>query len=135
MNALLSKQKIINSSWWRSLSYRNQSMDLLCISMVWFLYNRDLKHERVKRIGNPHYVIKGRSNYRLLNAPEKRLHKRILLEMINRENQGGIGWGARIRRVNFQLKILERQFYISTLLFTSFINLFYFATLLTQTSY
>ena len=65
-------------------------MDLLCISVVWFLYNRDLKHERVKRIGNPHYVTKGRSNYRLLNTPEKRLRKRILLEMINRENQGGI---------------------------------------------
>ena len=27
--------------WWRSLSYRNQSIDLLCKSLDWFLYNRD----------------------------------------------------------------------------------------------
>ena len=34
-------------SWRRSLSYRNQSIDLLCKSMGWFLYDRDLHHERV----------------------------------------------------------------------------------------
>ena len=33
--------------WWRSLSYRNQSIDLLCKSMDWFLYNRDFRHEKV----------------------------------------------------------------------------------------
>ena len=32
----------------RSLSYRNQSIDLLCKSMDRFLYDRDLCHERVK---------------------------------------------------------------------------------------
>ena len=31
--------------WRRSLSYRNQSIDLLCKSVDWFLYNRDLRHE------------------------------------------------------------------------------------------
>ena len=31
--------------WWRSLSYRNQSIDLQ--SMDWFLYDRDLHHKRV----------------------------------------------------------------------------------------
>ena len=31
-------------SWWRSLSYRNKSTDLLCISMDWFLYHRYLRH-------------------------------------------------------------------------------------------
>ena len=31
----------------RSLSYRNQSIDLICKSMDWFLYDRDLRHERV----------------------------------------------------------------------------------------
>ena len=32
----------------RSLSYRNQFIDLLCKSMDWFLYGRDLRHERVE---------------------------------------------------------------------------------------
>ena len=31
----------LNLSWWRSLSYRNQSFDLLYKSMDWFLYDRD----------------------------------------------------------------------------------------------
>ena len=31
-----------------SLSYRNQSIDLLRESMDWFLYVRDLRHERFK---------------------------------------------------------------------------------------
>ena len=31
----------------RSLSYRNHSIDLLSTSMDWFLYDRDLCHERV----------------------------------------------------------------------------------------
>ena len=35
-------------SWRSSLLYRNQSIDLLCKSMDWFLYDRDLGDERVK---------------------------------------------------------------------------------------
>ena len=35
-------------SWWRPLSYRNQSIDLLCKSMDWFLYDNGPRHERVK---------------------------------------------------------------------------------------
>ena len=35
-------------SWRRSLSYRNQSIDLHCELMDWFLYDRDLRHEKVK---------------------------------------------------------------------------------------
>ena len=34
-------------SWRRFLSSRNQSIDLLCESFDWFLYGRDLRHERV----------------------------------------------------------------------------------------
>ena len=34
-------------SWRKSLSYRNQSIDLLCKSMDWFLYDNSLRHERV----------------------------------------------------------------------------------------
>ena len=36
-------------SWRRSLSYRNESIDFLSKSMNWFLYDRDLRHERVKK--------------------------------------------------------------------------------------
>ena len=36
--------------WQRSLSFRNQSIDLLCKSGDWFLYDRDLHHEKVKTI-------------------------------------------------------------------------------------
>ena len=35
-------------SWRRFLSYRNQSIDLLCKSLHWFPYDWDLRHERVK---------------------------------------------------------------------------------------
>ena len=35
-------------SWPMYLSYRNQSTDLLSKSMDWFLYDRDLCHEKVK---------------------------------------------------------------------------------------
>ena len=38
-------------SWQRSLSYRNQSIDFQSKSMNWFLYDRDLRHERVKVLG------------------------------------------------------------------------------------
>ena len=44
----------VTLSWRRSLSYRNQTIDLLCKSIInglqtmdWFLYERDLRHERV----------------------------------------------------------------------------------------
>ena len=36
-------------SWRWFLSYRNQSIDLFCKSMYWFLY-RDLRHERFKTL-------------------------------------------------------------------------------------
>ena len=36
-------------SWRRPLSYRNQSINLLCKSMDWFLYDNGLRHEGVKR--------------------------------------------------------------------------------------
>ena len=37
-------------SWRRSLSNRNQSTDLLCKSIDWFLYDIDIRHERFKSI-------------------------------------------------------------------------------------
>ena len=38
----------LNLSWRRSLPYRNQFIDLQCKSMGWFLYDRNIRHERVK---------------------------------------------------------------------------------------
>ena len=38
----------INEIRGRPLSYRNQTIDLLCKSVGWFLYDRGLCHERVK---------------------------------------------------------------------------------------
>ena len=35
---------LLSLSWWRSLSYRPQSIDLFCKSMNWFLYDMDLHH-------------------------------------------------------------------------------------------
>ena len=45
-------ESYLTLSWRRSLSYRHQSIHLLCKSMDWFLYDRDLRHERVGAIAN-----------------------------------------------------------------------------------
>ena len=42
----MSLSLIITLSWQTSLSFRNQSIDLLSKSMNWFLYDKDLRHER-----------------------------------------------------------------------------------------
>ena len=41
--------RFISYSCRRSLSHRNQSIDLPSKLMDWFLYNRDFRHERVKK--------------------------------------------------------------------------------------
>ena len=41
---------VVTLSWRRSLSHRNQLIDLLSKSMDWFLYDRDFHHERIKMI-------------------------------------------------------------------------------------
>ena len=41
---------LLNFSWQKSQSYRNQSIDLQSKSVDWFLYDRDLRYERVKLI-------------------------------------------------------------------------------------
>ena len=40
--------KNLTLSWRRPISYRNPSIDVLCKSMDWFLYDIGLRHERVK---------------------------------------------------------------------------------------
>ena len=42
--------RIKGLSWWRTLSYRNQSIDLRSKSMDWFVYDDSLPHERVKTL-------------------------------------------------------------------------------------
>ena len=42
--------KVLTLSWRSPISYRNQSIDLLCKSMDWFLYDIGLRRERVKQI-------------------------------------------------------------------------------------
>ena len=42
-------QGSVTLSWRRPLSYRNQFIDFQSKSMDWFLYDRDLRHEKVKR--------------------------------------------------------------------------------------
>ena len=37
----------LSPSWRTSLLYKNQSIGLLCKSMEWFLYDRDVCHEKV----------------------------------------------------------------------------------------
>ena len=41
---------------WRSPSYRNQSIDFHSKSLDWFLYDRDLRHERVDSWPWPHSI-------------------------------------------------------------------------------
>ena len=54
MNLKKSVPGLSNTHYW-FLSYRNQSSELLCKSMDWFLYDRDLPHERVKGGLQPSY--------------------------------------------------------------------------------
>ena len=46
--------KALTLSWRRSLSYRNQPIDLLCNLMEWFLHEKDLHQERVKTLFTHH---------------------------------------------------------------------------------
>ena len=43
-------KQFLTLSWRRFISYRKQSIHLLCKSIDWFLYDRGLRHERVKQI-------------------------------------------------------------------------------------
>ena len=38
------------NSFMTEAAYRNQSIDLICKSIGWFLYDNGLRHERVKRV-------------------------------------------------------------------------------------
>ena len=40
----------------RTLSYRKQFIDLQCKSMDWFLYDKDIRHARVKYTGKSSFI-------------------------------------------------------------------------------
>ena len=42
-------KRALTLSWRRPLPYRSQSIDLLCKSMDWFLYDNGLRHEELNR--------------------------------------------------------------------------------------
>ena len=46
----------------RPIPYRNQSIDLICKSMDWFLYGIGLRHERVKNMNNFPYFSANKLN-------------------------------------------------------------------------
>ena len=64
--------------WWRSLSYRNQSIDLESKSMDWFLPDRDLLHERVHHFLELVLLLKKNFLKRKINKSSK-----IILKTIN----------------------------------------------------
>ena len=63
---------LLTLSWRRLLSSKNQSIDLQCKSMDWFLYDNSLHHERVK-------VNPGDSNSFFLWSLRKREKNGILI--------------------------------------------------------
>ena len=48
LHGFIQEHLFLTLSWRRPISYRNQSIDLLCKSVDWFLYDIGLRHERVK---------------------------------------------------------------------------------------
>ena len=73
-------------SWRRTLLYRNQSIDLLCKSMYWFLYDRDLRQEGVNVVNkNVRWItdlVKELSDH-LLSWSLKRCHHGYLMTKYN----------------------------------------------------
>ena len=84
-----------------SLSHRNQSIDLLCKLMDWFLNDRDLRYERVNRYrissdNHQAFLIPFNSNYLLT------------LYLILRGNWGNIFVHPKITILP---RLLEKTFY------------------------
>ena len=82
------------------LSYKNQSIDLLCISMDWFLYDRDLHHERVKGVCKMLHAKLLRNFFQNLNWnvawEKKRLEqKNVIKQRKEVSNQIQLRWGHR----------------------------------------
>ena len=78
---------VLTLSWWRSLSYRNQSINFLCKLTDWFLYDRDFRHERVNtplNIMQDSHPLAFRANWEI--ERNKALTRNFLIRMNNRNN-------------------------------------------------
>ena len=71
--------KPLTLSWRGLLSYRNQSIDLPSKSVDWFLYDKGLRHERVKAFINP------------FEAPQRSVKIKIQVDFFS---LSGIGTGS-----------------------------------------
>ena len=74
----------VTLSWWRFLSYKTQSIDLQNKSVDWFLYDRNLCHERVK--ANSHYC---RWSPYPMKISERQRFSGVFRRHRNRPYQGG----------------------------------------------
>ena len=107
--------KKLTLSWRKFLSYRNQSIDLQSKSMDWFLYGRNLRHEKVNyielywtvemRIVSNLYIY---SNYTLSLMTFRSL-KYLKFILIFRNNEGfKFGWKYyMIMKLNFAIYIVK----------------------------
>ena len=71
-------KETLTLAWRGSPSYRNQSTDLQSKSLEWFLYDRDLRHERVKDM-----YCKARLNYRDLFRTLSITHDGLFAKIVN----------------------------------------------------
>ena len=81
----------LNSFIRRPLSYRNQSIDLLCKSIDWFLYNRDLRHVIAEA-----WLIIWRHQFR--SGRLVVLCKKVLLK-ISQSTEKGLCWSLFFNKV------------------------------------
>ena len=81
-------------SWWRPISYRNQSIDLWSKSMDWFLYDNSLRHESVKC---PHSLVSNPESTKMSFS----LFQNLLLNSFVKPSLPG----------DFSFCMLFRQFY------------------------
>ena len=57
------------------VSYRNQHIDLLCKSMDWFLYDRNLRSERANAVRNIEFISDPTWDFRIRSKAKKVLQK------------------------------------------------------------
>ena len=93
--------------WRRSLSYRNQFIDLLWKSIDWFLYDRDPRHERIKtkRIFNDasFFDHQNKSNFKCVysrNIPPNTMKDETYLANLDGYKSIGTHWVALYMNVN-----------------------------------
>ena len=96
---------------WRPLSYRNQSIDLLCESMNWFLYDNGLRHERANRKKNfPAVLGQCSLESKLLFELYHQMEVKVSLNWSlspNTQSKFALGQNPNFVRVKFKVKFLN----------------------------